>query len=120
MELYADQLKSVKLDENGFLADMQTWNQSTASAIAEREGVGVLSREQTAIIEFLRSYYLTYNAFPILRAVCKNLHQPKECVNEQFMDPMKAWKIAGLPNPEVIATGAADEAGRLYRVIVGD
>jgi hypothetical protein len=31
--------------------------------------------------------------------MCKNVHQPKNCVTEQFIDPVKAWKIAGLPNP---------------------
>jgi len=31
--------------------------------------------------------------------VCKNIHQPKECAYEQFPDPIKAWKIAGLPRP---------------------
>lgn len=112
--------KIIELDENGFLADVQAWDLSVAAAVAEREGVGRLSEEQMEIIAFMRSYYLKYNAFPILRAVCKNLHQPKECVNEHFIDPMKAWKIAGLPNPEIIATGAADEAGRIYRIIVGD
>ena len=27
----------------------------------------------------------------------KHIHQPNECVNEQFVNPEKAWKIAGLP-----------------------
>lgn len=111
---------TIELDDNGFLTDINAWDESTASAIAEKEGTGALSKEMFDIIAFMRSYYLKYNAFPILRAVCKNLRQPKECVSEQFLDPMKAWKIAGLPNPEVIATGAADEAGKIYRIIVGD
>jgi tRNA 2-thiouridine synthesizing protein E len=120
MTVIMNQRESIELDENGFLKNIHTWDQLTASSIAEREGVGPLSNEQMEIIEFMRSYYQKYNAFPILRAVCKNLHQPKECVNEQFIDPMKAWKIAGLPNPEIIATGAADEAGKIFRIIVGD
>jgi sulfur relay (sulfurtransferase) DsrC/TusE family protein len=46
-----------------------------------------------------------WNSFPILGSVCKNVHQPKDCVNEDFLDPIKAWKIAGLPKPseEVIS-----------------
>ncbi|MCL5061885.1 MAG: hypothetical protein M0Z70_01195 [Nitrospiraceae bacterium] len=30
----------------------------------------------------------------------KNVRQPKNCINEQFMDPLTAWKIAGLPKPD--------------------
>lgn len=112
--------KSVELDEHGFLADIREWDESIAAALASREGVRALTREQMDIILFMRAYYLQYNAFPILRSVCKNLHQPKECVNELFIDPMKAWKIAGLPNPEIIASESADDAGRIYRIIVGD
>jgi len=120
MALVMHQGKEFELDEQGFLKDMNAWDASTADAIAVREGVSPLSEERMAIITFMRSYYLQYNAFPILRAVCKNIHQPGACVNEQFIDPMKAWKIAGLPNPEVIASESADEAGRIYRIIVGD
>lgn len=120
MPFIASHEKSVELDEHGFLADIREWDESIAAALASHEGLRALTREQMDIILFMRAYFLQYNAFPILRSVCKNLHQPKECVNEQFIDPIKAWKIAGLPNPEVIATGAADEAGKIYRIIVGD
>jgi tRNA 2-thiouridine synthesizing protein E len=27
------------------------------------------------------------------------VHQDNECLYEQFIDPLKAWKIAGLPKP---------------------
>ena len=58
------------------------------------------------IVKFMHSYYKKYHAFPILSYVCKNIHQPKDCVNEKFINPEKAWKIAGLPklsgvNPNV-------------------
>jgi hypothetical protein len=48
-----------------------------------------------------------------VRFVCKNVHQPSNCVAEQFIDPVKAWKIAGLPNPgeEVIGFKAWDPLG---------
>ena len=51
------------------------------------------------ILKFLREYYKKFNSFPIVRAVCKNVHQPKNCLSEQFLDPIQAWKIAGLPKP---------------------
>jgi len=51
------------------------------------------------ILTFMREYYKKYNSFPVLGAVCKNVHQPGKCVYEQFPDPIKASKIAGLPKP---------------------
>ena len=42
---------------------------------------------------------MKYDFFPIMRFVCKNVHQSKNCINEEFINPEKAWKIAGLSNP---------------------
>ncbi len=96
---------NIVLDDEGYLEDTESWNDDIARALAENEGIGELTGEMMDVIRFMRSYYRSYNSFPILSSVCKNVHQPKECVNEEFIDPLKAWKIAGLPNPgeEVIA-----------------
>lgn len=106
------------VDEKGFLVNFEDWNEKVACALAEAEGVEELDRERMEIISFMRNYYKKFNAFPILRAVCKNIHQPKDCVNEEFVDPMKAWKIAGLPNPGVIDTGSTDAEHKLYRLLL--
>lgn len=89
----------VDVDEEGFLVNYEDWDEQVACALAEREGVAELTGDRMDIIKFMREYYKKYNFFPILGAVCKNLHQPGECVTEQFIDPLKAWKIAGLPYP---------------------
>lgn len=108
----------VEVDEKGFLLNFEEWNEKAACAIAEREGVEELTKERMDIINFMRDYFKKYSAFPILRAVCRNVHQPKDCVTEEFIDPMKAWKIAGLPNPEVIATESTDEEHKIYTFLV--
>lgn len=87
------------LDEEGYLADTDSWDEDVAKAIAGNEGIDSLTPEMMDVIRFMRSYYQSYNSFPILNAVCKNVHQPQDCVNEEFIDPLKAWKIAGLPDP---------------------
>jgi tRNA 2-thiouridine synthesizing protein E len=110
----------VELDDEGFLVNSEAWNEKVASAIADYLGVQELTKERIDIIRFMREYYRQFNSFPILRSVCKNIHQPRECVNEEFIDPLKAWKIAGLPNLEVISTNSADDAGKIYRMLVGD
>ena len=89
--------KKIALDEDGFLVNQDDWNHEVANEIARREGIASLDEEQVEIIEFMRKYYRKFNAFPILNYVCRCIDQPKQCVNDEFINPMKAWKIAGLP-----------------------
>jgi len=89
-----------EIDPDGFLINPEEWNEELAKALAVREGVGELSREMLEVVVFMRNYYKKFNAFPILSYVCKNLHQPRQCVSEEFVNPEKAWKIAGLPRME--------------------
>ena len=89
--------KQITIDDKGFLANLNDCSVEVAQAMAKREGLEALTDEQMTIIKFLREYYKTFASFPILNYVCKNIHQPRECVNEQCVNPDKAWKIAGLP-----------------------
>lgn len=95
----------VELDGEGFLVNSSDWNENVAAAIAKNEGIDCLTDEMMSVIMFMRQYYENYKSFPILGAVCRNVHQPKDCVKEEFIDPLTAWKIAGLPKPneEVLA-----------------
>jgi TusE/DsrC/DsvC family sulfur relay protein len=90
----------IEVDEEGYLLDTAKWNRAAACALAENEGIEELTEERLEIIQFLREYYLKYNYFPILHSICLHVHQPAKCVNEQFIHPLKAWKIAGLPRPD--------------------
>jgi tRNA 2-thiouridine synthesizing protein E len=92
--------KKIVVDENGYLANQDDWNEEVALVLAAQEGFDSLSREQMDIIRFMREYYLKYKVFPILNNVCRIVHQEKSCVNEQFINPEKAWKIAGLPKQD--------------------
>ncbi len=89
----------INLDDDGYLVNYEDWNEKVAAALAEREGAGELTRDKMDILKFLRQYYKEHNFFPILRYVCKNIGQPRDCVVEKFIEPVIAWKIAGLPNP---------------------
>lgn len=88
---------SVEVDGDGFLTNAEEWNENVAQALAAQEGLGELSDEMLEVIRFMRTYYKKFKAFPILSYVCKNIHQPRDCVNEEFINPEKAWKIAGMP-----------------------
>ncbi len=104
--------KRIVLDEEGYLVDSREWNEETAQALAAQEGVGELSADKIAALKFIREYYERYHFFPILNAVCKHIHKPKDCVQEDFLNPLLAWKIAGLPRPEepVISLLAAGQS----------
>ena len=100
---------NIELDKEGYLVNFDEWNENVACAIADNLGVSKkcpLTEEKLEILRFMRKYYRKFNAFPIPRYVCKNVHQAKNCTYEEFPDPVEAWKIAGLPNlnPEVYAS----------------
>ena len=92
--------KKIALDKEGFLINQDDWNHEVAREIAKGLGIDDLDEEQLEIIEFMRNYYHKFNAFPILNYVCQHIDQPKQCVNKEFINPMNAWKIAGLPQQD--------------------
>lgn len=92
--------KKIALDEEGYLKNINEWNEKVAQMIALREGLGMLNQDQLEIVKFINEYYKKYNYFPVLNYVCKNIHQPKDCIAEKLIDPIVAWKIAGLPKPD--------------------
>ncbi|MEN2986610.1 MAG: TusE/DsrC/DsvC family sulfur relay protein [Thermodesulfovibrionaceae bacterium] len=92
--------KTVALDDEGYLKNIDDWNEKVAQMIAIREGLGVLTKDQLEIVKFINEYYKKYNYFPVLNFVCKNVNQPRDCIAEKLIDPLVAWKIAGLPKPD--------------------
>jgi TusE/DsrC/DsvC family sulfur relay protein len=80
----------INVDADGFLANMEDWNEKVANGLADKEGIGKLTEDKLDILKFMRQYYMKYNFFPILRYVCKNVHQPKNCINDKFMNPVEA------------------------------
>ena len=103
----------ITVDEDGFLAELEDWSVTVARVLAAQEGITELAEDQLDILKFMREYYRKHKFFPIVRYVCKNVHQSRNCVTEKFIDPVTAWKIAGLPNPgeEVIKFKAWDPLG---------
>ncbi len=95
----------ISVDDEGYLLNTGDWNEKVACGLADHEGIEELTEERLEIVTFMREYYRRFHSFPILGSVCKNIHEPEKCVTEEFIDPLKAWKIAGLPRPgeEVIS-----------------
>ena len=94
--------KQIHVDKEGYLVNFEDWNEEVACALAEKEGVSnscPLTEERMAILKFMREYFRRFNSFPIVQSVCKHVEQAKDCTYEEFLDPIQAWKIAGLPKP---------------------
>lgn len=93
----------IYVDDEGFLNRDEGWNEEVAQTIAEHEGIHHLNGDRMKIVHFMRQYYFKHHNFPILGNVCKNIGDTaRNCVAREFVNPMKAWKIAGLPKPPSI------------------
>lgn len=102
----------IEVDEDGYLVHSSEWNEKVGCGLAVNEGIDEITVERMDVIKFMREYYAKYNIFPILGSVCRNVHQTRDCVKERFIDPLKAWKIAGLPRPsEQIVSYLRGEGG---------
>jgi TusE/DsrC/DsvC family sulfur relay protein len=113
MQVIEQEGLKINVDEDGFLVKLGDWTEQVARVLARGEGIVELTEDKLDILRFMREYYQKHQFFPIVRYVCKNVHQPNNCITEKFIDPVKAWKIAGLPNPgeEVIMFKAWEPLG---------
>lgn len=99
----------IEVDRDGFLSSPEQWNEEVAQALARHEGFQTLNASKMDILRFLRDYFDKNHNFPILRFVCRKVGLSANCVTEEFTDPMKAWKIAGLPKPPSVFFTSFDD-----------
>jgi tRNA 2-thiouridine synthesizing protein E len=103
---------SIEVDEDGFMAEPDKWNEMVAAAIATTEGVEGLSEEHWKVVNYLRDYYLKFGVAPMIRKLCKETGFKLNKIYELFPSgPAKgACKVAGLPKPA---------ASRVHRPVGG-
>ncbi|WP_024646596.1 TusE/DsrC/DsvC family sulfur relay protein [Pseudomonas syringae] len=99
--------RTLELDKDGFLQDLNDWSMDVAHALSAGEGI-VLSAEHIEILQLLRDFYAEFQLSPATRPLIKytalklgvekgnSLH-----LNRLFNGtPAKlAAKLAGLPKP---------------------
>ena len=99
--------KTIELDKEGYLVDLNDWSEDVAHALAAQAGIE-LSPEHWEILTLLRSFYQEFELSPATRPLIKytalklgadkgnSLH-----LNRLFNGtPAKlAAKLAGLPKP---------------------
>ena len=94
--------KTYEVDEDGFLQELDKWNEEFAKAYAKAEDIeGPLTEEHWKIINYLRNYYLQFGIAPMIRKLCKETGFKLNEIYQLFPSgPAKgACKLAGLPKP---------------------
>jgi tRNA 2-thiouridine synthesizing protein E len=98
---------TIEADANGYLVNLDDWNEDVAKVIAEHEGVTELTERHWAVINYLRDEYIN-NAGnqPNMRNIVKAM---KKILNDSKLDSKSLYelfpkspdkegsKIAGLP-----------------------
>tara|TARA_R110001592_G_scaffold52649_9_gene161320 strand:- start:30172 stop:30486 length:315 start_codon:yes stop_codon:yes gene_type:complete len=100
-------MQPVNVDDQGFLLDLNDWNESFAETIAHSEGIQ-LTPAHWEIILLLREFYHEFDISPAMRILVKQskLKLGEDKGNSHYLlslfpgSPAKiASKIAGLPKP---------------------
>jgi tRNA 2-thiouridine synthesizing protein E len=99
--------KTVETDEEGYLINLDDWNDEIAIFLAKQDNIE-LAEDHWEIINFLREYYQEYQIAPAVRvltkAVAKKLGKAKG--NSKYLYELfpygpgkQACRFAGLPKP---------------------
>jgi tRNA 2-thiouridine synthesizing protein E len=99
--------KSYEVDEEGYLVNLNDWNEDVAVYLAQTENV-TLTDQHWEVLNFLRDYYHEFQIAPAVRVLTKAIGKKlgAEKGNSQYLyelfpyGPAKqACKIAGLAKP---------------------
>lgn len=92
---------SVRLNEEGFLADPAQWSKEVAGEIAKNAGLELTDRHWV-VIEYMRNDFSENGKSPTIRRITKNSGVDTKELYQIF--PVRpgstAAKIAGVPKPE--------------------
>ncbi|MEE9493783.1 MAG: TusE/DsrC/DsvC family sulfur relay protein [Gammaproteobacteria bacterium] len=99
--------KTLEVDEEGYLADLNDWEPEVATIMAKEEG-NDLTDNHWEVINFLREYYEEYQIAPAVRVLTKAIGKKlgKDKGNSKYLYELfpygpgkQACKYAGLPKP---------------------
>lgn len=99
--------KQIEVDEDGYIQNLEDWNEDVAKHIAKLESVE-MTDAHWEVVNFLRDYYKEYKIAPMIRILVKAIGKAMgpEKGNTKYLytlfpaGPAKqACKIAGLAKP---------------------
>ena len=93
--------KKSEVDEDGFLVNLDDWDEDVAKYLAEQEGINELNEDHWKVIQYLKDYFKEYGIAPMVRKLTKESGYSLKQIYDLFPSgPAKgACKIAGLPKP---------------------
>ncbi len=94
--------KTIQLDEDGHLANMEDWSEDLARELAKQEGIEELTEKHWMVINFLRKEFQENGSVPSMRKLTKQSGVNTKELYQLFPKgpTKKAAKIAGLPKPK--------------------
>jgi tRNA 2-thiouridine synthesizing protein E len=99
--------KHYETDDDGYLTNLDEWNEGVANYIAQKEDIE-MTDAHWEIINFLRSYYDEYKIAPMIKILIKEMKKkfgPDKGNNAYLYQlypggpALQACKIAGLSKP---------------------
>jgi TusE/DsrC/DsvC family sulfur relay protein len=88
-----------ELDRDGYLLDAQKWTKQVAEILAGSEMPKGLSEDHWRVIDFLRQYFLDWEAAPPVRMLARQTGLSLRDLKRLFPEGLakSACKYAGLP-----------------------
>jgi dissimilatory sulfite reductase related protein len=101
MPIVEFQKTKFETDEDGFLNNLEDWNESWMHFIKESEGIKEITEDHWRVIKVLQDYYRKNGTAPRMSVLIKNTGFKLKYIYELFPSgPGKgACRMAGLPKP---------------------
>ncbi|NTU59211.1 MAG: TusE/DsrC/DsvC family sulfur relay protein [Chlorobiaceae bacterium] len=100
--------RSYDTDENGYLVNLEDWNEDVALKLAEGEDI-TMDEAHWDLVKFLRNYYAEYQIAPAVKILTKAVATERNMDKKEASEflyglfpkgpALQACKIAGLPKP---------------------
>ena len=92
---------TVDVDNDGFMANPELWDEQVAAALATTEGITELSDDHWRLVNYIREYHAEFGVAPMVRKLCKDTgFKLKEIYTLFPSGPARgACKVAGLEKP---------------------
>jgi tRNA 2-thiouridine synthesizing protein E len=92
---------TVDVDNDGFMASPELWDEQVAVALATTEGITELSEDHWQLVNYIREYHAEYGVAPMVRKLCKDTGFKLKQIYTLFPSgPARgACKVAGLEKP---------------------
>lgn len=93
--------RQIEVDNDGYLWNLDDWNEDVAEVLAKTVGVDELTEEHWKVVFFIQTYYRENDCAPTIRELCKKTSCTLIDIYRLFPSgpASGACKVAGTPKP---------------------